>query len=164
MKRAETIKVLTAILQRKEKEIQALEGSINALRIAIREVELVDDIAVTTSQRGTFRQELTDAMYGILDEHGPLHRNVILEKLQELGIHIGGGINTVGSYLSVDDRFKSVGKGLWDNVTLNLEDDTSLQNDAHNHPIFSKMGDEPALSKTPAKSGFGMDEVDNLPF
>ena len=163
MKRAETIKVLTAILQKKEKEIQALEGSINALRIAIREVEIAEDVAVTTSQRGTFRQELTDAMYGILNEHGPLHRNVILEKLQELGIHIGGGINTVGSYLSVDNRFKSVGKGLWDNVTLHLEDNAPLQNDAHNHLIFSKMDGEPALSKTSAKSGFGMNEVNDLP-
>ena len=52
-------------------------------------------------------------MYAILFEYGPLHRNAILEKVRERGLHVGGGISTVGSYLSVDDRFKNAGKGVW---------------------------------------------------
>ena len=146
MKRAEAIKVLTSILQRKERDMQALADSINALRIAIHEVEIAEDVVITTPQRGTFRQELTDAIYSILDEHGPLHRKIILGKLEERGIHVGGGVNTVGSYLSVDDRFKSVGKGLWDNVALQIEENTPSQNGTYNHPIFPEVDSEPALS------------------
>ena len=113
MKRDETIKVLSRILQQRENDMDALQAAIEGLRIAIAEVERATDDAVTTPQKGTYKQELTDAMYGILCEHGPLHRNTILEKVKELGLHVGGGVSTVGSYLSVDDRFKSAGKGTW---------------------------------------------------
>ena len=113
MKRIETIKVLTRILQKKESELAALQESINVLSGAIKEVEMADDDAVTTPHRGTFKEELVSAIYDVLEEHGPLHRNVILQKILELGLHVGGGVRTVGSYLSADDRFKNVGKGLW---------------------------------------------------
>ena len=113
MKRQETIRVLTRILQQKESEMVSLQASIDGLRIAIHEVECVYDDAITTPQQGTFKQTITNAMYDILREHGPLHRNTILGKIQERGLHIGGGVSTVGSYLSTDERFKNVGKGKW---------------------------------------------------
>ena len=113
MKREETLKVLDRILQQRKKDMEALQTAIDGLRIAIAEVERATDDAVTTPQKGTYKQELTDTLYGILFEYGPLHRNAILEKVKERGLHVGGGISTVGSYLSVDDRFKNVGKGVW---------------------------------------------------
>ena len=113
MKREDTLKVLDRILQQREKDMEALQTAIDGLRIAIAEVERATDDAVTTPQKGTYKQELTDAMYAILFEYGPLHRNAILEKVRERGLHVGGGISTVGSYLSVDDRFKNAGKGVW---------------------------------------------------
>ena len=112
MKRAETTKVLRGILQQKESELAALEASISSLRIAIQEVELADDSWFTKPQSGTFKQEITDAMYDALKD-GPLHRKVIMEKLKARGIYVGGGVRTVGAYLSVDDQFKNVGKGIW---------------------------------------------------
>ena len=113
MKREETLKVLNRILRKKEDDMEQLMESINALRIAIREVESADDDGTTTPQKGTYKQELTDAMDHILAEYGPLHRTVILDKLQARGHHVGGGVRTVGAYLSLDDRFKNVGKGIW---------------------------------------------------
>ena len=117
MKREETLKVLNRILRKKEDEMERLQASIDAMRITIREVESVDDDEVTTPQQGTYKKELTDAMSSILAEYGPLHRTVILDKLQARGHHIGGGVRTIGSYLSMDDRFKNVGKGMWALVT-----------------------------------------------
>ena len=71
MKREETLKVLDRILQQREKDMEALQTAIDGLRIAIAEVERATDDAVTTPQKGTYKQELTDAMYAILFEYGP---------------------------------------------------------------------------------------------
>ncbi len=113
MKRVETVKVLWRILEQKEKDLEALQKTIEGLRIAIQEVEHAEDNLVTTPQKGTYREEITSAMSDILALGGPLHRKVILEQLYARGIHIGGGIRTVGAYLSVDDQFKNIGKGIW---------------------------------------------------
>ena len=112
MKRVEMFKALNGILQHREGELDALQATINALRIAIREIETADDDMFGKTQKGTFRGEITDAMRDVLKD-GPLHRKVILEKIQERDIHVGGGIRTVGAYLSVDHHFKNVGKGIW---------------------------------------------------
>ena len=112
MKRLETIKVLTTILQAKEQEQEALQESIDALRIAIREVECANLDSVTTPQHGTHKEELTNAMFAILEGNRPLHRNIILARVRERGVHVGG-ISSIGSYLSTDGRFKNVGKGMW---------------------------------------------------
>ena len=115
MKRLETVKVLSDILQKKEQQIQALEDSIRVLRAAIIEVELAEDDSVTTPQRGTFKVQTAGAIYDVLNKDAPmpLHRDFILAKLKERGLIIGGGVSTIGAYLSMDERFKNVGKGLW---------------------------------------------------
>ena len=112
MKRAEMLKALNSILQRREGDLNALQATINALQISIREIESVDDAMFTKPQKGTFREEITEAMRDVLKD-GSLHRNTILGRIQERGIHVGGGIRTVGAYLSVDHHFKNVGKGIW---------------------------------------------------
>ena len=112
MKRAEMLKALNSILQRREDDLDALHATIDALHIAVREIESVDDGMFAKPQKGTFRDKITEAMRDVLKD-GPLHRNVILGRIQERGIHVGGGIRTVGAYLSVDHHFKNVGKGIW---------------------------------------------------
>ena len=89
-----------------------MQATVNALQITIREIEAVDDDMFAKPQKGTFREGITEAMRDVLKD-GPLHRNAILERIQERSIHVGGGIRTVGAYLSVDHRFKNVGKGIW---------------------------------------------------
>lgn len=114
MKRLETVKVLSGILQKKEQQIQILEASIQVLRAAIIEVELAEDESVTTPQKGTFKEQTAGAIYDVLEEAQiPLHRNVILTKVKERGLIISGGVSTIGAYLSMDERFKNVGKGIW---------------------------------------------------
>lgn len=113
MKRVETVKVLTRILEQKERDLETLQQAIEGLRIAIQEVERAELNMVTTPQKGTYREEITNAMHDILKISGPLHRKVILDRLIDRGIHVGGGIHTVGSYLSVDDQFKNIGRGTW---------------------------------------------------
>ena len=112
MKREETIKVLTRILEKKKGDMDALRISIDSLRIAIHEVESAEDGFITAPHKGTFKEEITSAIQEVLAD-GPLHRSVILAKIQERGLYIGGGIRTVGAYLSTEDDFKNVGKGLW---------------------------------------------------
>ena len=114
MKRLETVRVLSGILQKKEQQVQTLEDSIRVLRAAIIEVEVAEDESVTTPQKGTFKEQTADAIYNVLKEaQRPLHRTVILTKVKERGLIIGGGVSTIGGYLSMDDRFKNVGKGMW---------------------------------------------------
>ena len=45
----------------------------------------------------------------------PLHRDVIHARVQERGIFVGGQkpVNSIGSYLSTDDRFSNVARGIW---------------------------------------------------
>ena len=61
---------------------------------------------------------LRDAIYGILSAEHPLHRRTIHDRLLEKGVRIGGRdpVNNVGAHLSLDDRFMSLGMGLWDLV------------------------------------------------
>ena len=65
--------------------------------------------------KGTVGQELGGAIFSILTFDRPLHRKDILTRVQERGLHVGGDnpVNAVGAYLSVDDRFKNVGQGVW---------------------------------------------------
>ena len=132
-----------------------LQIAIDGLRIAIAEVERATDDAVTTPQKGTYKQELTDTMYAIVSEYGPLHRNGILAKVKERGLHVGGGVSTVGSYLSVDDRFKNVGKGMW---TLEQEPQAGSSTDTITHTPSLNLEDFVSVPDGEES------EIDDLPF
>ena len=56
------------------------------------------------------------AMTEILRREGPLHRREIHDRLVEMGVHVGGRdpVNNVGAHLSTDERFRNVGRGMWD--------------------------------------------------
>ena len=59
---------------------------------------------------------MRDTMSEILGREGPLHRSVIHDRLVEMGVRIRGRnpVNNVGAHLSIDPRFKNVGRGMWD--------------------------------------------------
>ena len=59
--------------------------------------------------------ELRDAIYAVLQAERPLHRKVILDRVTQAGIYVGGKnpLAALGSYLSMDRRFKSVARGVW---------------------------------------------------
>ena len=62
-------------------------------------------------------EEVRQTAVEVLNEHGDaMHRRDILDKLTELGVHVGGKvpINTLGSVLSrFGEDFEPLGQGVW---------------------------------------------------
>ena len=94
-------------------------------------VEVVDPFPVTISiaedgevsitsgkekREGGTDNDLRNAIADILASDGPLHRREIHDRLLEMGVRIGGrdSVNNVGAHLSIDQRFRNVGRGMWD--------------------------------------------------
>ena len=71
--------------------------------------------SVTRPQTGTFKEQLTGAIHEALLREGPLHRKTILNRVSSMGIQIGltKPLASLASYLSTDERFVNVGKGIW---------------------------------------------------
>ena len=71
--------------------------------------------SVTRTQTRTFKEQLTSAIHEALLREGPLHRKTILNRVSSMGIQIGltNPLASLASYLSTDDRFVNVGKGIW---------------------------------------------------
>lgn len=59
------------------------------------------------------KSNLGDAIYEVLKEDRPLHRQQVYGRLVEMGVRVGG-LPSVDSQLSRDPRFRNVGKGMWD--------------------------------------------------
>lgn len=113
MRRIEAIKTLKTILRRKQSELEALQAAIDGLELAIREVAHYRDDFVTKPQERSARQEITAAIYDLLKANPQMHRKCILEGVTKRGIYVGGGLKTIGAYLSMDERFEPIGSGLW---------------------------------------------------
>ena len=79
----------------------------------------------------------------ILEAEGPLHRSAIHKRLVEKGVHIGGRtpLSTVSTYLSVDDRFERVRRGVWQLSTLN--DETAVDGDGDENDTDEEEEDVP---------------------
>ena len=111
------LRTLVKELEAKKRQIdKEIDKEIEALHIVIRlNQERTNGVDAGGRRTGTYAQELTDAIYDALLSERPLHRNVILERVTERGIHVGGAkpINSIGSYLSTDRRFKNCGRGMW---------------------------------------------------
>ena len=71
-------------------------------------------------QRQRAENDLRNAMADVLAREGQLHRQDIHDRLVERGVYIGGRdpVNNVGAHLSIDPRFKNVGRGIWALVGL----------------------------------------------
>ena len=105
--------VLVEELEAKRRQI---DKEIEAVHIVIRlKQERASRVDSGGRRTGTYAQELTNAIHDTLLSERPLHRNVILERVIERGIHVGGAkpMNSIGSYLSTDRRFKNCGRGTW---------------------------------------------------
>ena len=100
------VKQLTAKKREIDKQVENLHGSIRIFE---------QNVNVSDEARSPYAKEVSDAMVEILTEERPLHRDVILARIRDRGIHIGGQkpVNTIGSYLSLDYRFKNAGTGIW---------------------------------------------------
>ena len=99
-----------------EAKKRKIDKELEALHIAIRiNQERTGGVDAGGRRASTYAQELTDAIYDTLLSEHPLHRTVILDRVAERGIHVGGAkpINSIGSYLSTDQRFKNCGRGMW---------------------------------------------------
>lgn len=70
---------------------------------------------------------LGDAIYEILSIERPLHRQEVHDRLKEMGMKIPGrdSVNNVGAHLSLDPRFMSVGRGVWDLADPPQHDESS---------------------------------------
>ena len=96
-----------------DKARAVLNTQADAIRTVLALLESDPDPMPTASRDA---QMLRDAMHDVLSVEHPLHRKVIYERLVEKGVAVNGRnpVNNVGAHLSADDRFKSLGKGMWD--------------------------------------------------
>ena len=84
----------------------------------------------TRTHRGS--SGIRSTIHTILSAESPLHRKVILEKVLNGGVHIGGKttLRTLAAHLSDDDRFEAVGGGNW---ALSRDAADTIRNDANTH-------------------------------
>ena len=105
--------VLVEELKAKRRQI---DKELEALHIVIRlKQERANTVDAGGRRSSTYAQEVTDAIHDTLSSERPLHRTIIMERVIERGVHVGGTkpINSIGSYLSTDQRFKNCGRGMW---------------------------------------------------
>ncbi len=117
------INSLKSEIRRLEDEKRMIDDKISAIATTLRHFESQGNGAQNQSP-SFFAEEdglaspssVKDTIYEILRDESPLHRKDIYERLLQRGVHIGGKmpVNTVGSHLSNDDRFESLGNGVWD--------------------------------------------------
>ena len=109
-----TIDVLKELIRRLEAEKLEIERQRDGLVTALRYLESSGETLAPPRQRT--EKGMRDAMAEILAEEGPMGRREIHDRLVRRGVYVGGNdpVNNVGAHLSIDDRFKNVGRGMWD--------------------------------------------------
>ena len=134
MSRQSTDIELRNMVKEWEAKRQKIDKELEALHIAIRinQERAGGGVDAGGRRTSTYAQDLTDAIYDTLSSERPLHRTVILEKVAERGIHVGGAkpVNSIGSYLSTDQRFKNCGRGMWTLEQEPMAQISSADNDA----------------------------------
>ena len=119
---------IEASIRSKRAAIGTLESDIAALEQA-RAILLGDVRAPAGQSAASNSAQIKDAIYEILQAEHPLHRKVILERVQALGLRVGGKnpLHTLGSHLSTDPRCQPTEtRGVW---TLATEPDTEPELD-----------------------------------
>ena len=110
-----SIRDLQYKVQERELQKNRLDEEIKVLQATICILEGDSPEPTRTSSPASHGSEVTQTIYEILVAERPLHRDRILQEVQARGIYVGGTkpVNSIGSYLSQDNRFKNVGRGLW---------------------------------------------------
>lgn len=141
-------------LQAKALELDALYEKVVKQRNALYEViRLYEQNSDNTDMNAapTHGEEITSTIEQLLIAEQPLHRSVILERVQSKDIYIGGNspMNAISSYLSLDPRFKPVGRGMWALVTQPdtvlsemMDDDTRPMLDGWNSTRIAQGNDD----------------------
>ncbi len=122
MVRESTVIDLKAALRDLEEKKRRIEEQISAAAIMIQYFEGMDSNPIPQPEQPSAARSpspsnvMRDAMNDVLAAHGPLHRTEVHRRIVEMGIVVGGRdpVRNVGTYLSLDQRFKSVGSGMWD--------------------------------------------------
>ena len=123
-------------------EIEAEIGRLEERRgVIVSFREIVEAEPEPVSREGTITSQVTDLVEQILSIEGPIHRKELLARVRQQGIYFGSAekdqLNTFASYLTVDDRFESIGRGVWrlagpDQHAGAVEDDAEEDNDTSN--------------------------------
>ena len=105
-----------------------VDEELQAVRVVIRINDQRDDDA---KQAISFAAEIGNTIYAVLKDESPLHRNEIMARVKERGVHIGGAnpSNNLGTYLSRDERFENVSKGVW----RLAEEDSTVNPESNGH-------------------------------
>ena len=121
--RQATVKSLNAVASYLEQqaeelrqELTAVETELRDVRSAIEITHRIDDSVFRARKRaGTYESELTEAIVAELQKEQPLHREDLLHRVEEAGVHIGGQhpLDNMATYLTRDPRCTSVGSGYW---------------------------------------------------
>ena len=129
MSYASTIRDLRTKARQLEAKKRDIDKQVEAIYTTLRVFEQNGEVVIKGAS--SYAQDLTDAMCDILTIERPLHRDAILARVQERGIHVGGQkpVNTIGSYLSMDNHFRNAGRGIW---TLTEEPQSELSNETSN--------------------------------
>ena len=124
---------LRALVKAWEAKKHTIEKELESLHTTIRiNQERGSSVDASDRRASTYAQEVTGAIYDTLLSERPLHRVEILGKVAERGIHVGGTkpVNSIGAYLSTDQRFKNCGRGMW---TLEQEPQAGSSTDTITH-------------------------------
>ena len=122
-----------------DKQFEAVKSERDAVYLVIgmleREIALETDSDDTSATR-TYTDTLTDAIVEVLETEQPLHRNVILERVQDKGVHVAGvePVKSLGAHLSADPRFKNVSRGVWALVGYGEDQEEDPHNFLHENP------------------------------
>ena len=135
------IRNLEAKIRGKEEERRRLDEVIAAMALTVR--VLRDEQATADRSPGSrpnsHAAELAAAIFDVLLAERPLHRRVILERVTQSGIYVGGRnpVAALGSYLSMDNRFENVARGVW---TLVEEPGNGNGNAVDDSPLRPALG------------------------
>lgn len=108
---------LESLIKDAEEQRWHLDEDIKSMSRAVQKIKDARTSAdpAPGSRPNSHAAELTGAIHDVLLAERPLHRKVILQRVTQAGIYVGGQkpLAALGSYLSLDKRFKNVARGVW---------------------------------------------------
>ena len=155
MNASTTIRNLTAEIDDRKARRAVLDQQIETLERALNVLTATEATLpiVPRKSESSYAATITDAIEQVLLEERPLHRSEILARVSARGVYVGGTkpIASLGSYLSVDNRFKNVGRGVWtltNDVLLPDEGVTKESTDESSISVPSERGIEVSVAGT----------------